>query len=183
MPSSIADIAGTIIPYPIHITAINENAPTAYYKKAKSGTIASTDNYTAEMNGLTKPAIKFNYNYGDLVNTVANSVSVPINGVDFVTATDNFEIKTTPSTINGKVEVQGIKEIKITKDNHDYKYGDTLVLNDLSVTVTYADDSKKENIKYNDIDWQTLGLTLNTTLPTDGTVLMNSTDNGKKITV
>ena len=183
VPSSIADIAGTIIPYPIHITAINENAPTAYYKKAKSGTIAPTDNYEADMNGLTKPAIKFNYNYGDLVNTVANSVSVPINGVDFVTATDNFEIKTTPSTINGKVEVQGIKEIKITKDNHDYKYGDTLVLNDLSVTVTYADDSKKENIKYNDIDWQTLGLTLNTTLPTDGTVLMNSTDNGKKITV
>lgn len=182
-PSSIADIAGTIIPYPIHITAINENAPTAYYKKAKSGTIASTDNYTAEMNGLTKPAIKFNYNYGDLVNTVADSVSVPINVVDFVTATDNFEIKTTPSTINGKVEVQGIKEIKITKDNHDYKYGDTLVLNDLSVTVTYADDSTKENIKYNDTDWQTLGLTLNTTLPIDGTVLKNSTDNGKTITV
>ena len=182
-PSSIADIAGTIIPYPIHITAINENAPTAYYKKAKSGTIASTDNYTAEMNGLTKPAIKFNYNYGDLVNTVADSVSVPINVVDFVTATDNFEIKTTPSTINGKVEVQGIKEIKITKDNHDYKYGDTLVLNDLSVKVTYADDSIKENIKYNDTDWQTLGLTLNTTLPTDGTVLKNSTDNGKTIIV
>ena len=182
-PSSIADIAGTIIPYPIHITAINENAPTAYYKKAKSGTIASTDNYTAEMNGLTKPAIKFNYNYGDLVNTVADSVSVPINVVDFVTATDNFEIKTTPSTINGKVEVQGIKEIKITKDNHDYKYGDTLVLNDLSVKVTYADDSIKENIKYNDTDWQTLGLTLNTTLPIDGTVLKNSTDNGKTITV
>lgn len=183
VPSSIADIAGTIIPYPIHITAINENAPTAYYKKAKSGTIASTDNYTAEMNGLTKPAIKFNYNYGDLVNTVADSVSVPINVVDFVTATDNFEIKTTPSTINGKVEVQGIKEIKITKDNHDYKYGDTLVLNDLSVKVTYADDSIKENIKYNDTDWQTLGLTLNTTLPTDGTVLKNSTDNGKTIIV
>ena len=183
VPSSIADIAGMIIPYPIHITAINENAPTAYYKKAKSGTIASTDNYEADMNGLTKPAIKFNYNYGDLVNTVADSVSVPINGVDFVTATDNFEIKTTPSTINGKVEVQGIKEIKITKDNHDYKYGDTLVLNDLSVTVTYADDSKKENIKYNDTDWQTLGLTLNTTLPTDGTVLKNSTDNSKTITV
>ena len=182
-PSSIADIAGTIIPYPIHITAINENAPTAYYKKAKSGTIASTDNYTAEMNGLTKPAIKFNYNYGDLVNTVADSVSVPINVVDFVTATDNFEIKTTPSTINGKVEVQGIKEIKITKDNHDYKYGDTLVLNDLSVKVTYADDSIKENIKYNNTDWQTLGLTLNTTLPTDGTVLKNSTDNGKTIIV
>lgn len=182
-PSSIADIAGTIIPYPIHITAINENAPTAYYKKAKSGTIASTDNYTAEMNGLTKPAIKFNYNYGDLVNTVADSVSVPINVVDFVTATDNFEIKTTPSTINGKVEVQGIKEIKITKDNHDYKYGDTLVLNDLSVKVTYADDSIKENIEYNDTDWQTLGLTLNTTLPTDGTVLKNSTDNGKTIIV
>ena len=182
-PLSIADIAGTIIPYPIHITAINENAPTAYYKKAKSGTIASTDNYTAEMNGLTKPAIKFNYNYGDLVNTVADSVSVPINVVDFVTATDNFEIKTTPSTINGKVEVQGIKEIKITKDNHDYKYGDTLVLNDLSVKVTYADDSIKENIKYNDTDWQTLGLTLNTTLPTDGTVLKNSTDNGKTIIV
>ena len=183
MPSSIADIAGMIIPYLIHIRAINENAPTAYYKKAKSGTIASTDNYTAEMNGLTKPAIKFNYNYGDLVNTVADSVNVPISDVNFVTATDNFEIKTTPSTIKGKVEVQGIKEITITKDNHDYKYGDTLVLNDLSVTVTYADDSKKENIKYNDTDWQTLGLTLNTTLPTDGTVLKNSTDNGKTITV
>lgn len=182
-PSSIADIAGTIIPYPIHITAINENAPTAYYKIAKSGTIASTDNYEAEMNGLTKPAIKFNYNYGDLVNTVADSVNVPINGVDFVTATDNFVIGKTPSTINGKVEVQGIKEITITKDNHDYKYGDTLVLNDLSVKVTYADDSIKENIKYNDIDWQTLGLTLNTTLPTDGTVLKNSTDNGKTIIV
>lgn len=182
-PSSIADIAGMIIPYLIHIRAINENAPTAYYKKAKSGTIASTDNYDADMNGLTKPAIKFNYNYGDLVNTVADSVNVPISDVNFVTATDNFEIKTTPSTIKGKVEVQGIKEITITKDNHDYKYGDTLVLNDLSVTVTYADDSKKENIKYNDTDWQTLGLTLNTTLPTDGTVLKNSTDNGKTITV
>ena len=183
MPSSIADIAGMIIPYLIHIRAINENAPTAYYKKAKSGTIASTDNYDADMNGLTKPAIKFNYNYGDLVNTVADSVNVPISDVNFVTATDNFEIKTTPSTIKGKVEVQGIKEITITKDNHDYKYGDTLVLNDLSVTVTYADNSKKENIKYNDTDWQTLGLTLNTTLPTDGTVLKNSTDNGKTITV
>lgn len=183
MPSSIADIAGMIIPYLIHIRAINENAPTAYYKKAKSGTIASTDNYDADMNGLTKPAIKFNYNYGDLVNTVADSVNVPISDVNFVTATDNFEIKTTPSTIKGKVEVQGIKEITITKDNHDYKYGDTLVLNDLSVTVTYADDSKKENIKYNDTDWRTLGLTLNTTLPTDGTVLKNSTDNGKTITV
>ena len=183
VPSSIADIAGTIIPYPIHIRAINENAPTAYYKKAKSGTIASTDNYEADMNGLTKPAIKFNYNYRDLVNTVADSVSVPIDGVEFVTATDNFEIKTTPSTINGKVEVQGIKEITITKVNCDYKYGDTLVLNDLSVTVTYADNSTKENIKYNDTDWQTLGLTLNTILPTDGTVLKNSTDNGKTITV
>lgn len=183
VPSSIADIAGTIIPYPIHIRAINENAPTAYYKKAKSGTIASTDNYEADMNGLTKPAIKFNYNYGDLVNTVADSVSVPINGVDFVTATDNFEIKTTPSTINGKVEVQGIKEITITKDNHDYKYGDALVLTDLSVKVTYADNSTKENIRYKDTDWQTLGLTLNTTLLTDGTVLKNSTDNGKTITV
>lgn len=183
VPSSIADIAGTIIPYPIHITAINENAPTAYYKKAKSGTIASTDNYTAEMNGLTKPAIKFNYNYGDLVNTVADSVSVPIDGVEFVTATNNFEIKTTPSTINGKVEVQGIKEITITKDHCDYKYGNTLDLTDLSVNVTYADDSTKENIKYNDTDWKTLGLTLNTTLPTDGTVLKNSTDDGKTITV
>ncbi len=56
-------------------------------------------------------------------------------------------------------------------------------MNDLSVKVTYADDSIKENIKYNDIDWQTLGLTLNTTLPTDGTVLKNSTDNGKTIIV
>lgn len=184
VPSSIADIAGMILPYPIHITAINETAPTAYYKKPKSGTIASTDNYTADMNGLTKPAIKFNYNYGDLVNTVADSVNVPIDGVKFVTATDNFEIKTTPSTINGKVEVQGIKEIIITKGKCDYKYGDTLVLNDLSVKVTYADDSIKENIRYDDTDWQTLGLTLNTTLPTDGTtILKNSTDNGKTITV
>lgn len=183
-PSSIADIAGTIIPYPIHITAINENAPTAYYKIAKSGTIASTDNYEAEMNGLTKPAIKFNYNYGDLVNTVADSVNVPINGVDFVTATNNFEIKTTPSTINGKVEVQGIKEITITKDNHDYKYGDTLGLSDLSVKVTYVGGETKDGIRYNDTDWNTLSLTLNTTLPTDGTtILKNSTDNGKTITV
>lgn len=183
-PSSIADIAGTIIPYPIHITAINENAPTAYYKIAKSGTIASTDNYEAEMNSLTKPAIKFNYNYGDLVNTVADSVNVPINGVDFVTATNNFEIKTTPSTINGKVEVQGIKEITITKDNHDYKYGDTLGLSDLSVKVTYVGGETKDGIRYNDTDWNTLSLTLNTTLPTDGTtILKNSTDNGKTITV
>ena len=184
VPSSIADIAGMIIPYPIHIRAINENAPTAYYKIDKSGTIDSTVDYTAEMNGLTKPAIKFSYNYGELVNTVASSVNVPISSIDFVIATDNFVIGDTPSTINGKVEVQGIKKITITKDNHDYKYGDTLVLNDLSVTVTYDDDSTKENIKYNDTDWQTLGLTLNTTLPTDGTtILKNSTDNGKTITV
>jgi len=183
-PTSIEEISGKINPYTINITAIGEVAPTAYYKIAKSGTIASTDNYEAEMNGLTKPAIKFNYNYGDLVNTVADSVNVPINGVDFVTATNNFEIKTTPSTINGKVEVQGIKEITITKDNHDYKYGDTLGLSDLSVKVTYVGGETKDGIRYNDTDWNTLSLTLNTTLPTDGTtILKNSTDNGKTITV
>lgn len=183
-PTSITDIEGKINPYTINITAIGEDAPTAYYKIDKSGTIDSTVDYTAEMNGLTKPAIKFSYNYGELVNTVASSVNVPISSIDFVIATDNFVIGDTPSTINGKVEVQGIKKITITKDNHDYKYGDTLVLNDLSVTVTYDDDSTKENIKYNDTDWQTLGLTLNTTLPTDGTtILKNSTDNGKTITV
>ena len=183
-PTSIEEISGKINPYTINITAIGEVAPTAYYKIAKSGTIASTDNYEAEMNGLTKPAIKFNYNYGDLVNTVADSVNVPINGVDFVTATNNFEIKTTPSTINGKVEVQGIKEITITKDNHDYKYGDTLDLSDLSVKVTYVGGETKDGIRYNDTDWNTLSLTLNTTLPTDGTtILKNSTDNGKTITV
>lgn len=182
-PSSIADIAGTIIPYPIHITAINENAPTAYYKKAKSGTIASTDNYTAEMNGLTKPAIKFNYDYGDLVNTVASSVTVPISNIAFVTATDNFVIGDKPSTIKGSVEVQGIQKIEITKDKKGYKYGDTLDLSDLSVKVTYVGGETKDGIRYNDTDWNTLGLTLNTTLPTDGTVLKNSTDNGKTITV
>lgn len=182
-PTSIADIDGKINPYTINITAINETAPTAYYKQAKSGTIASTDNYTAEMKGLTKPAIKFSYDYDTLVNTVANSVNVPISGIDFVTATDNFVIGKTPSTINGKVEVQGIKEITITKDNHDYKYGDTLDLSDLSVKVTYVGGETKDGIRYNDTDWNTLGLTLNTLLPTDGTVLKNSTDDGKTITV
>lgn len=182
-PSSIADIEGKINPYTINITKINETAPTAYYKQAKSGDIESTTNYDADMNGLTKPAIKFNYNYGNLVNTVANSVNVPISGVGFVTATDNFEIKDTPPTIKGNVEVQGIKEITINKNKRDYKYGNILDLTDLSVKVTYADNSIKENIRYDDTDWQTLGLTLNTTLPTDGTVLKNSTDNGKTITV
>lgn len=182
-PTSIEEISGKINPYTINITAINETAPTAYYKQAKSGTIASTDNYTAEMKGLTKPAIKFSYDYDTLVNTVANSVNVPISGIDFVTATDNFVIGKTPSTINGKVEVQGIKEITITKDNHDYKYGDTLDLSDLSVKVTYVGGETKDGIRYNDTDWNTLGLTLNTLLPTDGTVLKNSTDDGKTITV
>lgn len=182
-PTSIADIEGKINPYTINITAIGEVAPTAYYKIAKSGTIDSTVDYTAEMNGLTKPAIKFSYDYDTLVNTVADSVNVPISGIDFVTATNNFEIKTTPSTINGKVEVQGIKEITITKDNCDYKYGNTLDLSDLSVKVTYVGGETKDGIRYNDTDWNTLGLTLNTLLPTDGTVLKNSTDDGKTITV
>ena len=56
-------------------------------------------------------------------------------------------------------------------------------MSDLSVKVTYVGGETKDGIRYNDTDWNTLGLTLNTTLPTDGTVLKNSTDNGKTITV
>ena len=182
-PTSIEEISGKINPYTINITAIGEVAPTAYYKIAKSGTIDSTVDYIAEMNGLTKPAIKFNYDYGDLVNTVASSVTVPISNIAFVTATDNFVIGDKPSTIKGSVEVQGIQKIEITKDKKGYKYGDTLDLSDLSVKVTYVGGETKDGIRYNDTDWNTLGLTLNTTLPTDGTVLKNSTDNGKTITV
>ena len=182
-PTSIEEISGKINPYTINITAIGEVAPTAYYKIAKSGTIDSTVDYIAEMNGLTKPAIKFNYDYGDLVNTVASSVTVPISNIAFVTATDNFVIGDKPSTIKGSVEVQGIQKIEITKDKKGYKYGDTLDLSDLSVKVTYVGGKTKDGIRYNDTDWNTLGLTLNTTLPTDGTVLKNSTDNGKTITV
>ena len=125
-PTSIEEISGKINPYTINITAIGEVAPTAYYKIAKSGTIDSTVDYIAEMNGLTKPAIKFNYDYGDLVNTVASSVTVPISNIAFVTATDNFVIGDKPSTIKGSVEVQGIQKIEITKDKKGYKYGDTL---------------------------------------------------------
>ena len=182
-PTSIEEISGKINPYTINITAIGEVAPTAYYKINKSGTIDSTVDYIAEMNGLTKPAIKFNYDYGDLVNTVASSVTVPISNIDFFTATDNFVIGDKPSTIKGSVEVQGIQKIEITKDKKGYKYGDTLDLSDLSVKVTYVGGETKDGIRYNDTDWNTLGLTLNTTLPTDGTVLKNSTDNGKTITV
>lgn len=182
-PTSIEEISGKINPYTINITAIGEVAPTAYYKIAKSGTIDSTVDYIAEMNGLTKPAIKFNYDYGDLVNTVASSVTVPISNIAFVTATDNFVIGDKPSTIQGSVEVQGIQKIEITKDKKGYKYGDTLDLSDLSVKVTYVGGETKDGIRYNDTDWNTLGLTLNTLLPTDGTVLKNSTDNGKTITV
>lgn len=182
-PTSIEEISGKINPYTINITAIGEVAPTAYYKIAKSGTIDSTVDYIAEMNGLTKPVIKFNYDYGDLVNTVASSVTVPISNIAFVTATDNFVIGDKPSTIKGSVEVQGIQKIEITKDKKGYKYGDTLDLSDLSVKVTYVGGETKDGIRYNDTDWNTLGLTLNTTLPTDGTVLKNSTDNGKTITV
>lgn len=182
-PTSIADIEGKINPYTINITAIGEVAPTAYYKIAKSGTIDSTVDYIAEMNGLTKPAIKFNYDYGDLVNAVASSVNVPISNIAFVTATDNFVIGDKPSTIKGSVEVQGIQKIEITKDKKGYKYGDTLDLSDLSVKVTYVGGETKDGIRYNDTDWNTLGLTLNTSLPTDGTVLKNSTDDGKTITV
>lgn len=182
-PTSIEEISGKINPYTINITAIGEVAPTAYYKIAKSGTIDSTVDYIAEMNGLTKPAIKFNYDYGDLVNTVASSVTVPISNIAFVTATDNFVIGDKPSTIKGSVEVQGIQKIEITKDKKGYKYDDTLDLSDLSVKVTYVGGETKDGIRYNDTDWNTLGLTLNTTLPTDGTVLKNSTDNGKTITV
>lgn len=182
-PTSIEEISGKINPYTINITAIGEVAPTAYYKINKSGTIDSTVDYIAEMNGLTKPAIKFNYDYGDLVNTVASSVTVPISNIDFFTATDNFVIGDKPSTIQGSVEVQGIQKIEITKDKKGYKYGDTLDLSDLSVKVTYVGGETKDGIRYNDTDWNTLGLTLNTLLPTDGTVLKNSTDNGKTITV
>lgn len=182
-PTSIEEISGKINPYTINITAIGEVAPTAYYKINKSGTIDSTVDYIAEMNGLTKPAIKFNYDYGDLVNTVASSVTVPISNIDFFTATDNFVIGDKPSTIQGSVEVQGIQKIEITKDKKGYKYGGTLDLSDLSVKVTYVGGETKDGIRYNDTDWNTLGLTLNTLLPTDGTVLKNSTDNGKTITV
>lgn len=182
-PTSIEEISGKINPYTINITAIGEVAPTAYYKIAKSGTIDSTVDYIAEMNGLTKPAIKFNYDYGDLVNTVASSVTVPISNIAFVTATDNFVIGDKPSTIQGSVEVQGIQKIEITKDKKGYKYGDTLDLSDLSVKVTYVGGETKDGIRYNDTDWNTLGLTLNTLLPTDGTVLKNSTDDGNTITV
>ena len=63
-PTSIADIEGKINPYTINITEIGEVAPTAYYKINKSGAIDSTVDYIAKMNGLTKPAIKFNYDYG-----------------------------------------------------------------------------------------------------------------------
>ena len=182
-PTSIADIEGKINPYTINITAIGEVAPTAYYKINKSGTIDSTVDYTAEMNGLTKPAITFDYDYGTLVDTVASSVNVPISNIAFVTATDNFVIGDKPSTIKGSVEVQGIQNIEITKGKSGYKYGDTLDLSDLSVKVTYVGGETKDGIRYKDTDWNTLGLTLNTTLPTDGTVLKNSTDNGKTITV
>lgn len=183
-PTSIADIEGKINPYTINITAIGEVAPTAYYKIAKSGTIDSTVDYIAEMNGLTKPAITFDYDYGTLVDKVESSVNVPISNIAFVTATDNFVIRDKPSTIKGSVEVQGIQKIEITKVKNGYKYGDTLDLSDLSVKVTYVGGETKDGIRYNDTDWNTLSLTLNTTLPTDGTtVLKNSTDDGKTITV
>lgn len=183
-PTSIADIEGKINPYTINITAIGEVAPTAYYKIAKSGTIDSTVDYIAEMNGLTKPAITFDYDYGTLVDKVESSVNVPISNIAFVTATDNFVIGDKPSTIKGSVEVQGIQKIEITKGKNGYKYGDTLDLSDLSVKVTYVGGETKDGIRYNDTDWNTLSLTLNTTLPTDGTtILKNSTDDGKTITV
>lgn len=183
-PTSIADIEGKINPYTINITEIGEVAPTAYYKINKSGTIDSTVDYTAEMNGLTKPAITFDYDYGTLVDKVESSVNVPISNIAFVTATDNFVIRDKPSTIKGSVEVQGIQKIEITKVKNGYKYGDTLDLSDLSVKVTYVGGETKDGIRYNDTDWNTLSLTLNTTLPTDGTtILKNSTDDGKTITV
>lgn len=182
-PTSIADIEGKINPYTINITEIGEVAPTAYYKINKSGTIDSTVDYTAEMNGLTKPAITFDYDYGTLVDKVESPVNVPISNIAFVTATDNFVIRDKPSTIKGSVEVQGIQKIEITKVKNGYKYGDTLDLSDLSVKVTYVGGETKDGIRYNDTDWNTLSLTLNTTLPIDGTVLKNSTDNGKTITV
>lgn len=183
-PTSIADIEGKINPYTINITEIGEVAPTAYYKINKSGTIDSTVDYTAEMNGLTKPAITFDYDYGTLVDKVESPVNVPISNIAFVTATDNFVIRDKPSTIKGSVEVQGIQKIEITKVKNGYKYGDTLDLSDLSVKVTYVGGETKDGIRYNDTDWNTLSLTLNTTLPTDGTtILKNSTDNGKTITV
>ena len=183
-PTSIADIEGKINPYTINITEIGEVAPTAYYKINKSGAIDSTVDYIAKMNGLTKPAIKFNYDYGDLVNAVERSVNVPISNIAFVTATDNFVIGDKPSTIKGSVEVQGIQKIEITKGKNGYKYGDTLDLSDLSVKVTYVGGETKDGIRYNDTDWNTLDLTLNTSLPKDGTtVLKNSTDDGKTITV
>lgn len=183
-PTSIADIEGKINPYTINITAIGEVAPTAYYKIAKSGTIDSTVDYIAEMNGLTKPAITFDYDYGTLVDKVESSVNVPISNIAFVTATDNFVIRDKPSTIKGSVEVQAIQKIEITKVKNGYKYGDTLDLSDLSVKVTYVGGETKDGIRYNDTDWNTLGLTLNTSLPKDGTtVLKNSTDDGKTITV
>ena len=183
-PTSIADIEGKINPYTINITEIGEVAPTAYYKINKSGTIDSTVDYTAEMNGLTKPAITFDYDYGTLVDKVESPVNVPISNIAFVTATDNFVIRDKPSTIKGSVEVQGIQKIEITKVKNGYKYGDTLDLSDLSVKVTYVGGETKDGIRYNDTDWNTLSLTLNTTLPTDGTtILKNSTDDGKTITV
>lgn len=183
-PTSIADIEGKINPYTINITEIGEVAPTAYYKINKSGTIDSTVDYIAEMNGLTKPAITFDYDYGTLVDKVKSSVNVPISNIAFVTATDNFVIGDKPSTIKGSVEVQGIQKIEITKGKNGYKYGDTLDLSDLSVKVTYVGGETKDGIRYNDTDWNTLRLTLNTTLPTDGTtILKNSTDDGKTITV
>ena len=77
-----------------------------------------------------------------------------------------------------------LQKIEITKDNHGNKYGDTLDLSDLVGNGNVCWRCKQRtDIRYNDTDWSTLGLTLNTTLPTDGTVLKNSTDNGKTITV
>lgn len=182
---------GTINRFALPITAINDTL-TAKWKdtSTQEDDVESTTSYTTSATNIPDGSLAIKYHYSfDSIDTVKNEQDVTISNVALADAhsaiKDNYNVTWTGSK-TGAVELKGIEKIEITKTNTQYKYGDTLSLEDLTVKVTYeSNGGVVDSIKYNDNSWNALGLKLDISnnIVAGETVLKNSEHNNATIKV
>ena len=156
---SISDGSGKITPFALDVTAINDTIPDAYWNKLTKGTKTTPNYTTAQTAPDTGLEITYTYTYDDTsrVGTVTNGVT--ISDVDLSPTNTNYTVTYTGGKMNGKVVTQGIASLSITQQpTTEYKYGETLDLSNLEVTVTYSEGGGSAYVRYGDDDWNTLGL-------------------------
>lgn len=182
-PATIGDLEGKITPFALEVTKINDTIPDAYWNNQKEDTVTTSNYTTAQTAPDTGLEITYKYTYDDTsrVGTVTNGVT--ISNVDLSPANTNYTVTYTGGKMDGKVVTQGIASLSITQQpTTNYKYGETLDLSNLEVTVTYSDGGGSDYVRYGDDDWNTLGLKIDDASLKHGDAL-KTTDAGSKIKV